>query len=110
MRSDTSRAPGRAPGRANGRDTGRDTGRRSPLGLTDGKSRTVGANLAWTPKESLTFYVDGGYQKMRSKQLGQARPNGVAWELRNEDEFWNAGIGGPWQYSQTRPPNAMTCL
>lgn len=78
-----------------------DAYRRSPLGLTDGKSRTVGANLAWTPKESLTFYVDGGYQKMRSKQLGQARPNGVAWELRNEDEFWNAGIGGRWTYSET---------
>jgi MtrB/PioB family decaheme-associated outer membrane protein len=78
-----------------------DAYRRSPLGLTDGKSRTLGANVAWSPQETLTFYLDGGYQKMRSKQLGQARPDGAAWELRNEDEFWNVGVGGRWVYSET---------
>lgn len=77
-----------------------DAYRRSPLGLVDGDSRTIGANVAWSPKDSLTFYVDGGFQQLRSKQLGQARPNGVNWELRNDDQFWNLGIGGRWTVNE----------
>jgi MtrB/PioB family decaheme-associated outer membrane protein len=73
-----------------------DAYRLSPLGLTDGRTRTFGATVTWAPTETLSLYVDGGYQKLKSKQLGQARPAGAGWELRNDDKFWNAGLGGSW--------------
>ena len=55
-----------------------DAYRKSPLGLTDGDSKTFGANVAWAVTDALDLYVDGGYQKLRSKQLGQARLQGLA--------------------------------
>lgn len=73
-----------------------DAYRRSPLGLTDGDTKNVGANVSWAVSDAVSVYVDGGYQRLRSKQLGQARPSGAAWELRNDDTFWNAGVGGRW--------------
>jgi MtrB/PioB family decaheme-associated outer membrane protein len=77
-----------------------DSYRKSPLGLTEGKTRNFGANVSWAITDALDVYVDGGYQKITSKQLGQARPAGAAWELKNDDAFWNAGAGGRWKLGE----------
>lgn len=77
--------------------TTKDSYRRSPLGLTDGRTSSAGANLAWTASETLSLYGDVNYQQVTSKQLGQARPAGAAWELQNDEAFWSLGAGAEWQ-------------
>ncbi|MFO0450552.1 MAG: MtrB/PioB family decaheme-associated outer membrane protein [Pseudomonadota bacterium] len=74
-----------------------DAYRRSPIGLTDGNTRTIGGNVSWAVSEALTLYADAGYQRQKSKQLGQARPAGAFWEARNEDDFRNGGLGARWK-------------
>lgn len=65
--------------------------RRSPLGLQDARERAGALTLGWAPKDGLSFYVDGGYQRFRATQNGQqiATP----WWGQHDDLFRNAGAG-----------------
>ncbi|MCU0760109.1 MAG: MtrB/PioB family decaheme-associated outer membrane protein [Steroidobacteraceae bacterium] len=77
--------------------TTKDAYRRSPLGLTDGRTSSLGTQLAWTISETLSVHGDASYQEVTSKQLGQARPAGADWEVQNDETFWSAGAGAEWQ-------------
>ncbi|HUO81095.1 MAG TPA: MtrB/PioB family decaheme-associated outer membrane protein [Steroidobacteraceae bacterium] len=71
-----------------------DDYRRSTLGLLSGRERRLGGTLGWTPKESLSFYADGGYQKRETLQAGQFSTGSALWQAEIKDDYWNAGIGG----------------
>jgi len=71
-----------------------DDYRRSTLGLLSGRERRLGANVGWTPKESMSFYADGGYQTRETLQAGQYSVTSSLWQAQIKDRYWNAGIGG----------------
>lgn len=74
--------------------TANDDYHRSTLGLLSGRERRLGANLGWTPKESMSFYADGGYQTRESLQAGEYSVAGPLWQAEIKDRYWNAGVGG----------------
>jgi MtrB/PioB family decaheme-associated outer membrane protein len=77
-----------------------DDYRRSTLGLLSGRERRLGATLGWTPKESLSFYADGGYQTRETLQAGQYSAGAALWQAAIEDRYWNGGIGGRYTVRQ----------
>ncbi len=73
-----------------------DAYRTSPLGLQDVHERSVASTLAWTPRETLSAYVNGGYQRLYTLQNGYTGTNTPNWAVNQTDRFWNVGAGGEW--------------
>ena len=56
--------------------------------------------LLWTPRETLSAYVNGGYQRLYTLQNGYTGTNTPNWAVTQTDKFWNVGAGGEWTIDQ----------
>jgi len=77
---------------------------RSVLGLLEGRERRAAGTLTWTPSETLSTYVDGGYQRRTSTQASAYSTASPLWFADISDRYTHAGAGGrwvlgPWDYS-----------
>ena len=77
-----------------------DAYRVSPLGLQDVHERNAASMLLWTPRETLSAYVNGGYQRLYTLQNGYTGTNTPNWAVTQTDKFWNVGAGGEWTIDQ----------
>jgi MtrB/PioB family decaheme-associated outer membrane protein len=74
-----------------------DVYRHSEFGLVQGRERRIGATLAWTPAEKLSFYVDGSYQTRRSVVDGLSSGiTSTVWQSVLSDRFSTVAAGGHW--------------
>jgi MtrB/PioB family decaheme-associated outer membrane protein len=71
---------------------------RSPhLGLQGVHEQRVSSTLTWTPRDSLSAYLDAGYQRLFTLQNGSSGTGTLAWLAADRERFWNAGVGGQWR-------------
>lgn len=73
-----------------------DDYRLSQLGLQSVHERRASTTLTWTPRETLSAYIDGGYQRLGMLQDGFTGTFAAPWQVRDSEHFWNAGAGGQW--------------
>jgi len=73
-----------------------DAYRLSQLGLQDGHDRDASTTLTWAPREQLSIYWNGGYQRMTALQRGVNEALAPAWEVTDSQHYWNTGAGGRW--------------
>jgi MtrB/PioB family decaheme-associated outer membrane protein len=74
----------------------KDDYRSSPLGLQAVHEQRGSSTLAWTPKETLSAYIDGGYEGLLNLQNGSTGTGSPPWLASSTERFWNLGIGGRW--------------
>jgi MtrB/PioB family decaheme-associated outer membrane protein len=74
----------------------KDDYRSSPLGLQSAHERRASTTLAWTPRETLSAYIDAGYQRLFNLQAGNTGLATAPWSATDTERFWNAGVGGRW--------------
>jgi MtrB/PioB family decaheme-associated outer membrane protein len=75
----------------------KDDFRSSPLGLQSDHEQRASTTLAWTPRETLTTYVDFGYQRLFTLENGSTGNAGTTpWLAAQTDRFWNLSVGGRW--------------
>lgn len=77
-----------------------DTYRLSQLGLQEGHDRNASTTLTWAPREQLSLYVNGGYQRMTALQNGLSEPAAAGWDVRDAQHYWNTGAGGRWAINE----------
>jgi hypothetical protein len=70
--------------------------RSSPLGLLSDHEQRGSAALTWMPRDSLSAYVDAGYQRHFTLQNGSTGMSTPAWFSAETDRFWNVNVGGRW--------------
>jgi hypothetical protein len=69
---------------------------RSTLGLLTGRERRAAGTLTWTPSETLSAYLDGGYQQRNSTQAGRYDSDAPLWSAAIRDRYTHLGVGGHW--------------
>jgi MtrB/PioB family decaheme-associated outer membrane protein len=74
----------------------KDDYRSSPLGLLATHEQRGSTALTWTPRDSLSAYIDLGYERLFNLQRGSSGLDTSPWFAANSDRFWNLGIGGRW--------------
>jgi hypothetical protein len=74
----------------------KDDYRSSPLGLQSTHEERASSTLTWTPRDTLSAYVDAGYERLFNMQNGFAGLATSPWLAADTDRFWNAGLGGRW--------------
>jgi MtrB/PioB family decaheme-associated outer membrane protein len=74
----------------------KDDYRSSPLGLQSTHEQRVSSTLTWSPKDTLSAYIDAGYERLFNLQSGSTGTNTTPWLATDTDRFWNVGIGGRW--------------
>jgi MtrB/PioB family decaheme-associated outer membrane protein len=72
----------------------------SLLGLRSEHERRISSTLTWTPRESLSFYLDAGYESLYGLQYGYVGPATAPWQIADTERFWNAGVGAKWVASE----------
>ena len=73
-----------------------DDYRSSPLGLQAVHEARGSTSLTWTPRDSLSAYIDGGYERLFNLQNGFTGINTTSWLAADSERFWNIGVGGRW--------------
>jgi MtrB/PioB family decaheme-associated outer membrane protein len=74
----------------------KDDYRSSPLGLQGTHENRGSSTITWTPRNTLSVYLDAGYERLFNLQNGYTGLNTPAWLVSNTDRFWNAALGGTW--------------
>jgi hypothetical protein len=74
----------------------KDDYRSSPLGLENTHEQRVSSTLTWSPKDTLSAYLDAGYERLTNLQNGSTGDNTTPWLAGDTDRFWNVGVGGRW--------------
>ena len=74
----------------------RDDYRSSPLGLQSVHEERGSTSLTWTPRDTLSAYIDGGYERLFNLQSGFTGVDTAPWLAADTERFWNLGIGGRW--------------
>jgi MtrB/PioB family decaheme-associated outer membrane protein len=74
----------------------KDDYRSSPLGLQSVHEDRGSTSLTWTPRDTLSAYIDAGYERLFNLQSGYTGPMTLPWLAADTERFWNAGIGGRW--------------
>ena len=74
----------------------KDDYRNSPLGLQAVHEDRGSTTLTWTPHDTLSVYIDGGYERLFNFQNGAAALDTAPWVAQDTERFWNAGAGGRW--------------
>jgi len=74
----------------------KDDYRSSPLGLLATHEQRASTTLTWTPRETLSGYLDAGYERLFNLQNGSTGLNTTPWLVTDADWLWNLGIGGRW--------------
>jgi MtrB/PioB family decaheme-associated outer membrane protein len=75
----------------------KDDYRNSPLGLQAVHEQRGSTALTWTPSETLSAFIDGGYQRLSNLQSGSTGSTFLApWLVQDNQRNWNLGVGGRW--------------
>jgi MtrB/PioB family decaheme-associated outer membrane protein len=74
----------------------KDDYRSSPLGLQSSHEQRTSTTLTWTPRDTLSAYVDAGYQRLFMLQSGYTGAVTTPWLAGDTERFWNMAIGGRW--------------
>jgi MtrB/PioB family decaheme-associated outer membrane protein len=74
----------------------KDDYRSSPLGLQSLHEQRYSTTLTWTPQDTLSAYVDAGYQQLFTWQNGATDVLSSPWMISDSERFWNLSIGGRW--------------
>jgi hypothetical protein len=74
----------------------KDDYRSSPLGLQSVHEQRASTTLTWAPRDSLSAYIDGGYERLFNLQNGYTGPGTAPWLIADTERFWNLDIGGRW--------------
>ena len=74
----------------------KDDYRSSPLGLQATHEQRASTTLTWTPRETLSAYIDAGYERLFNLQNGYAGLDTAPWLAADTERFWNMDIGGRW--------------
>jgi hypothetical protein len=74
----------------------KDDFRSSPLGLESDHEQRASTTLAWTPRTTLSTYVDFGYQRLFTLENGSTGTVTTPWAATQTDRFWNLSVGGRW--------------
>lgn len=77
-----------------------DDYRLSQLGLQSVEVRRGSSTLTWTPREGLSAYLSGGYERLASEQNGSAGTGTAPWAVSQGERFWDVSVGGQWAVSQ----------
>ncbi|MEP6548932.1 MAG: MtrB/PioB family decaheme-associated outer membrane protein [Gammaproteobacteria bacterium] len=74
----------------------KDDYRSSVRGLLATHEQRGSTMLTWTPRDTLSAYIDGGYERLFNLQNGSAGAGTPTWFAAMTQRFWNLGIGGRW--------------
>ena len=74
----------------------KDDYRSSPLGLLAVHEQRASTTLTWTPRDTLSAYLNGGYERLINLQNGYTDPYTAPWLAADTERFWNADIGARW--------------
>ncbi|MGD0506095.1 MAG: MtrB/PioB family decaheme-associated outer membrane protein [Steroidobacteraceae bacterium] len=74
----------------------KDDYRSSPLGLQSVHEQRGSTNLTWTPRDTLSAYIEGGYERLFNLQSGYSGPDTIPWLAGDAQRFWNLSAGGRW--------------
>ncbi len=74
----------------------KDDYRSSPLGLQAAHERRVSSTLTFAPSDTLSAYIDAGYERLFYLQSGSTGSGNPPWLAGDTDRFWNVGVGGRW--------------
>jgi MtrB/PioB family decaheme-associated outer membrane protein len=74
----------------------KDDYRSSPLGLQAVHEWRASSTLTWTPHDTLSAYINGGYERLFNLQNGYTGPDTAPWLASDTERFWNIDIGTRW--------------
>jgi MtrB/PioB family decaheme-associated outer membrane protein len=74
----------------------KDDYRSSPLGLQSAHEQRTSTTLTWTPRDTLSAYIDAGYQRLFMLQNGSTGAVTAPWLAADTERFWNIALGGRW--------------
>jgi len=75
----------------------KDDYRSSPLGLQSVHEWRASSTLAWTPRETLSAYIEGGYERLFNLQNGYTGIDISPWLTSDTERFWDLSVGGRWK-------------
>jgi len=78
----------------------KDDYRSSLLGLRASHEQRGSTTVTWIPRETLSAYVDIGYQRLYSAQDGFADASTAPWVISDTERYWNMSVGGQWAPSR----------
>ncbi|MGA2563166.1 MAG: MtrB/PioB family decaheme-associated outer membrane protein [Steroidobacteraceae bacterium] len=78
----------------------KDDYRSSLLGLQASHEQRGSTTLTWLPRETLSAYLDIGYQRLYDAQNGFTDATTAPWVISDTQRYWNMSIGGQWVPSQ----------
>jgi MtrB/PioB family decaheme-associated outer membrane protein len=70
--------------------------RSSSLGLQGTHEQRASSALTWIPRNSLSIYLDAGYERLFNLQNGYVGPGAAPWLASDTERYWNADVGGRW--------------
>jgi MtrB/PioB family decaheme-associated outer membrane protein len=74
----------------------KDDYRSSPLGLQADHEQRVSTALTWSPRATLSGYIDAGYQRLFLLENGASGSFAAPWLAAQAERFWNVAVGGRW--------------
>jgi MtrB/PioB family decaheme-associated outer membrane protein len=74
----------------------KDDYRSSLLGLLAVHEQRASTTLTWTPRDTLSAYIDGGYERLSNLQNGYSGLDTTPWLAADTERFWNLSVGGRW--------------
>jgi len=74
----------------------KDDYRSSPLGLQAVHEQRASSTLTWTPRDTLSASIDGGYERLFNLQSGYTGLDTTPWLAADTERFWNMDVGARW--------------
>jgi MtrB/PioB family decaheme-associated outer membrane protein len=74
----------------------KDDYRSSPLGLQSTHEERASASITYSPRDTLSAFVDAGYERLFNLQNGYTGINTAPWLVADTDRLWSLGIGARW--------------
>jgi MtrB/PioB family decaheme-associated outer membrane protein len=74
----------------------KDDYRSSPLGLLAVHEQRGSSTLTWTPRETLSAYLNAGYERLFNLQNGSTGLDTPPWLAADTERFWNMDVGARW--------------
>lgn len=73
-----------------------DAYRLTDLGLQQARDRKIASTVTYTPAQTVSVYLEGGYQRLSALQAGSIGDGAPLWYVADNQGFWDAGGGGHW--------------
>jgi MtrB/PioB family decaheme-associated outer membrane protein len=74
----------------------KDDYRSSPLGLQAVHEQRGSSTLTWTPRETLSAYLNAGYERLFNLQNGYTGLDTPPWLAADTERFWRMDVGARW--------------